>query len=887
MKIRKFRPIKYLALSFAIPFVSMLILMLISGSEPFGNKSMLYSDMFHQYYPFFVDFRKALLSGDSLLYNWTIGMGIDYLGLISYYLASPLNLLSVLVPESWTLEYFALLMPIKLGLASLFFAWFLRETFHRDSWELAFFGALYGLCSWALGYQWNIMWLDTFALLPLVVLGTCRLLQQRRFALYTVTLFLSVAANYYIGFFTCIFVLLFFICYQICRCKSFGRFFADLGLMALFSILAIGMTLFLELPALAALQNTQSSVNLFPTRFDLNIVSEDTWMGLLDAMRQVAGNFTGGYAPTFKEGLPNLYCGIGTVIFAFLYLMNRNVKLRDKLCSVGLLVFFMLSFVLRQLDYIWHGFHFTNMIPYRFSFLASFVLLYMAYRAFLDLRHYKRWQFVLAGALYVLLMICSNDRSDFVFLIYNIVLLCAYCGAGIYGKVTVHLTNEASVEERAEARTYYQRHRQTCAAALVMTVCAELILMVVNFGVNFSFVHVYNYPNGTTDTAAVIEYMQQQEQETPFFRAEVTHSQTLNDAALNGYNGISTFTSSANVRVTEFMKALGYGARNTYNRYCFEEASPVSNLFLNLKYMIERDGNLEANSYFDIAYQSNKVYLLENNAYLPLGFLADSALGDLALSANGNPFTFQNTLFTSATGISQPVFVTPERPSITSTNATITSSNPSRAVYEDCTDGAYIHFTYTIDTPGLMCLHLNLSDRNTFYVYKNDQYLFSDSISLEQMIAVGDVTVGDKVEIRMRCNSGESGSMTIYSGILNDSIFRQGVDVLRSSKLELTQFTNTSLEGTIRCDRDGLLYTSVPDDGNWTVFVDGEAIEPVLVGNIMLGAQLTAGTHTIRMEYHNKAFQVGAVISLSCLVVFAVLAVGSCLLTHKHGKFTK
>jgi uncharacterized membrane protein YfhO len=172
-------------------------------------------------------------------------------------------------------------------------------------------------------------------------------------------------------------------------------------------------------------------------------------------------------------------------------------------------------------------------------------------------------------------------------------------------------------------------------------------------------------------------------------------------------------------------------------------------------------------------------------------------------------------------------------------------------------------------------------------VYKNDQYLFSDSISLEQMIAVGDVTVGDKVEIRMRCNSGESGSMTIYSGILNDSIFRQGVDVLRSSKLELTQFTNTSLEGTIRCDRDGLLYTSVPDDGNWTVFVDGEAIEPVLVGNIMLGAQLTAGTHTIRMEYHNKAFQVGAVISLSCLVVFAVLAVGSCLLTHKHGKFTK
>ena len=95
----KDRKWNYLALAFAFPFVGMLILMLIAGYVPFGNKSMLYSDMWHQYYPFFKSFRAALLSGDSLLYNWNIGMGIDYMGLISYYLASPLNLLSILVPE--------------------------------------------------------------------------------------------------------------------------------------------------------------------------------------------------------------------------------------------------------------------------------------------------------------------------------------------------------------------------------------------------------------------------------------------------------------------------------------------------------------------------------------------------------------------------------------------------------------------------------------------------------------------------------------------------------------------------------------------------------------------------------------------------------------------
>ena len=99
MKISKLDDRKwfYLLLSFAAPCLSMLLLMLVAQYTPFGDRSMLYSDMWHQYYPFFCSFREALRSGESLLYNWQIGMGVDYLGLIAYYLASPLNLLSVLI----------------------------------------------------------------------------------------------------------------------------------------------------------------------------------------------------------------------------------------------------------------------------------------------------------------------------------------------------------------------------------------------------------------------------------------------------------------------------------------------------------------------------------------------------------------------------------------------------------------------------------------------------------------------------------------------------------------------------------------------------------------------------------------------------------------------
>ena len=99
-KLRSWKP-NYLALAFFMPFLAFVVLMIVVESVPFGSNSLLCYDMWHQYFPFFKAFRKALLSGESLLYSWSVGIGMDYLGLISYYLASPLNLLSVLVPDDF------------------------------------------------------------------------------------------------------------------------------------------------------------------------------------------------------------------------------------------------------------------------------------------------------------------------------------------------------------------------------------------------------------------------------------------------------------------------------------------------------------------------------------------------------------------------------------------------------------------------------------------------------------------------------------------------------------------------------------------------------------------------------------------------------------------
>ena len=888
----------YLALAFAFPFVGMCFVMLISQYEPFGKYSILYSDMYHQYFPFFVAFRDALRSGESLLHSWNVGLGMDYLGLYAYYLASPLNILSILVPEGWLLEFFSLLMPVKLGLAGLFFAVFLKNLFGKEDISISIFGAFYGLCAWALGYQWNIMWLDTFALLPLVALGTVYLLRDKKFVLYTVSLFFSVFSNYYIGFFTCIFVLLLFICYEICRWPGTRRFFEDLLRIACFSLLAIGMTAFLELPAYAALQTTQSGVNQFPQGFRLNIADENTWRGLLDAMRQVAGNMGGGIEPTWKEGLPNVYCGIGTMVFAFLYLASSEVKLRDKLCAVGMLLLFMVSFIIRQLDYIWHGFHFTNMIPYRFSFLYSFVMLYMAYRAWLLRRSFKLWHLLVASGLSLGIMACSNrlredlvEDKGWVFLLINVVFLVLYVGVLAYGQYTKTLPEDAEERLVAREKAACRRRRSLSALMLVTVMGVELIVNLVNFGLTFTGTSVTNYPKGTTYTASVIRYMKEREDDNLFYRAETTHSQTLNDGALNHYNGISTFTSSANVKVTEFMQTLGYGAKNTYNRYCYEEASPVSNLFLNLKYMIEREGKDKASTYFDEINRFGDAVLLQNNAWLPLGFLAEDELAQVDFEQDTNGFRFQNTLFSAATGVQEDVWklLSGDQLRIEATDVTITDQNSSGyCAYEDGRKGAAISYIYTVDSDGFLCVDLNFPKRNNVSVWKNDVELYSETMSLPQMLAVGDVAMGDTVEIRATCkNSNESGTLTVSAAILSESRFREGYDVLNASTLELTEFTNTRVAGTIDCDRDGLLYTSIPQNGNWYARVDGEPAEITLVGDAMVSIALTEGAHEVTFVYRNAAFSLGWKISLVCAAIFGLLVYRIYQPKNRQGKYEK
>ncbi|MEE3429204.1 MAG: YfhO family protein [Ruminococcus sp.] len=196
----------FVLFSFLIPFALMFIAFAVMGCQPFGDKQILVTDLWHQYFPFLVDFQDKLKHGESLFWSWTQGSGTNYFALMSYYVASPLNFLTVILPSSLfgftnidILNMFLTFsVALKIGLAGGFFALFLRYTFKRDDISLVIFSTCFALSAFFMGYYWCEIWLDTAALTPLVVMGFTALMREGKFRLYIITLALSILANYYI-----------------------------------------------------------------------------------------------------------------------------------------------------------------------------------------------------------------------------------------------------------------------------------------------------------------------------------------------------------------------------------------------------------------------------------------------------------------------------------------------------------------------------------------------------------------------------------------------------------------------------------------------------------------------------------------------------------------
>jgi uncharacterized membrane protein YfhO len=825
--------IVYTALSFLLPVAFMAIIFANYRVYPFGNRQILVTDFWQQYYPFLSDFWHKVRGSKFAPWSWTLGTGSDYISMYAYYMASPLNFLAVLAPHAFLREALTVILILKIGFAGLFMGMFLRYTYGQSGLEphrllaLPVFSSLYALCAFTLGYYWNIMWFDSFALLPLVIQGFIALMRESKYRLYTLSLALAVMMNYYIGFIICVFIVITFLNQCVILELKPRDLLSRLALVAACSVLAIGLTAVLTVPTFFSLQNTAAVANKFPSKI--------TWF---NSYVKVLGNLVAFMWPTVKEGLPNLYCGMISVILMGVFISSPKIPLREKIVSFATVVFLLLSCNMNVLDYMWNAFHYANMIPFRFSFLFSFVLVSMAYRVFLLKEAMNQRDLIAMGicaAFFILITIISDQG------IYFIVGNAGLC-------ILYILICDIYVEKKTG------KLKTALDYGFLLLILGEL----------FISSHIGVYTNNTTYRRQYPDSYDQVQEAlslresagSGFYRTEMASWFTLNDPSLYGYNGISFFSSTANAGVTNFMEGIGISAWEAGNRYYYAETSPLTNAFLNLRYLVSRDGKACDNSVFwETAGKAGDTLLLENKRYLPLGFMVNRELSDYTHDAN--PFVSQNNLFRLATGLSEDLFT-----------VKVVANNPYTKKNADGNDT--LNWDCIMPADGMFYVHCVLYGERRVSVSFKGEVLRNIEINRPYIFTIGSFSKGDTIVFSTGPGASKE-TAKILVGHIDNELFDQGYALLADEVLNLTNFSETGITGKITALKNGLLYTSIPYDKNWTAFVDGVMIPVIKVDGCMIALQLNGGAHSIEFRYRNRDLITGIIISLLSLAVFAIL----------------
>lgn len=844
----------YLLLSFFVPCVLMLIGWIFQGVHPFGDGQILVTDFWHQYYPFANILHGKLQDfSSSLLYTWESGMGSNFLAMMAYYAASPLNFLTLLVPGAFLREAMTFILMLKIGFAGLFTGMFLKYTFRRNDVSICCFGIMYALCSYIMGYYWNTIWIDTVALLPLVMLGAVKLVREKKITLFSIAFALALISNYYIGLFICVFSVIAFFCICLFESTGFKRFIFSGFRMLGAAALGLAISAFMLLPAFFALQLTNSADNTFPT----DISWYESWLDIL-------ANMTAFREPTVKEGLPNLYCGIICVIFIGMFLRSGSVRIREKIVSVLILAFILVSCNMNKLNFIWHGFHFTNMLPYRFSFLFSFVLVVMGYRVF-DLILSRKIKLIdtiamtlIAAGAFAVTWFSERDTAQtqamwmsFAMSMFYIVVIFLY--------------------ERRVLKSFVM------CALVSLGLMFEMFMQVRTGTAAVGTSDYDSYPTKNAEIQQLLDEIDTADDDL-FFRTEISTWYSLNDPALYSYNGVSQFSSMANRSVTTYLRTLGLPGSEAGNRYYYALSSPVTNMFTGIKYVISRTGEIMETYAMEKTGTSGSVDAYKNKFTLPIGFMTD---GDI-LTYNGEdysqPFDAQNAIFSKATGITEPLF-TP----IDVTHSAHTGMNGKNGVYksrygcytfsiDETADSHSFKFNFIPEEDSVLYAYFWADGAEKVNILQDDVQFGSYSFTKQQgfIAPIGTCEAGVKTSVcaDVTDSSVKRGSVRIYVYKLNTDVLEMGYELLSSGGIQLQEFSDNSLEGTVTAFEDGVCYFSIPQEKGWTAYVDGERVETKTVGNAMLAVPVSKGTHTIKLKYIPQGAVAGAAASGCGIVIW-------------------
>lgn len=827
----------------------------------YGNDTILRSDLCSQYVPFIQSFLRVMKGEESFWYSFSNYLGSGSILNYAYYTINPFNLL-YLIDGISLFTMTAAIIIIKLGLVSASFTFFAQKVLKANATASILFAMCYSLSTYGITLHFHIMWLDALYLLPWIAWLIFRLIDTGKYFLLMFSYAYLFITNFYmafiIGIFSVIIYLVYFLySYNIREKKSWKLFAVISGKFALSVLLAAGLCAVILLPTACFLFRHIAADNfefqtLRPTLFDL-----------------VNTLFIGQMA-NLDNDLPFLYSGIPTLLIFPFYFINKEIPKKEKISVAVPMLFLLLCIFSLPLYKFMHAFDYPNWYAYRFAFLLIFLTTAAACRQFSFLHSIDRPKLIKYAVGLIILYSAMIPLHSMIF------------GAASTNSNTGLLINTAFIALWLLLFHIAKKPRRCLPLLLICLTAAEL-------SVNAYMCNQNSQPALNEDTLNQWYYAQKeavetiQQEDNSFYRIAIGNDIIINSAQMFGYAGFNTFSSSDDYPLRRALSHLGIATGNRFiSNIC---RTDLVDLLFAGKYIVTLPltSSLSVNGITQDNYANAEI--TENPYALSLGYMVSPQL--LLYTADNDSFLNQENLIACMTGRSYHFYdPIPEDSIRTAYNNIGTTTN---------NDGSYIFYhlsnnviggisTFAVphqeDLNSYFCFfraNPGASDATVQIVY--DQFGLDEANALSFGNIVKTLYDEEADEDFLFIYSADNTNYFcngIYAYYYDDQLLEELYRDLSSGNMNVLEEQGDYIYATVTATEERpLLFTSIPYDSSWYVYVDGILTQTIpVLENAFLGVALVPGEHVIQFRYIEEGSNLGARITLITFGILLLLILG-------------
>ena len=825
-------------ISFIIPLVIMFGVYLSQGIYWNSDTSPLLGDGFHQYVIFDLNLRNILHGSDSLFYTFTSGLGLNFYALSSYYLGSFLSPLVYFCDVSSMPDAVYLSTLLKFGLIGLSTFFSLSKIFKNIPALLRLaLSTSYALMSFTVSQLEIKTWLDVFILIPLILTGLHLLITEKKRILYFTSLSILFIQNYYFGYMTALFLVVWYFCQLSWDFKSRKYSFLDFFLTSLLA----GLTSFImTLPTLFDLRTHGEKLTAIS-----KIKTETSWY--LDLF---AKQFIGAFDTTKYGSIPMIFVGLLPFILTIVFFTLKSIKFHVKLCYATLLIIIITSFYLEALDLFWQGMHAPNMFLHRYAWIFSTLLIYISAEVLNRFKDIKLWNilfsmtFLLFG--YLVTIYFKNHYSFLTklnilltleFLMVYLLLLLALIKKLISPKIFSILILIFTVSE------------------ISFNASSQLNGITKEWG----FASRSTYDKDIPSMEAILEYTKQQPD--TFTRTEKLQTQTGNDSMKFNYNGISQFSSVRNRSASTTLDKLGFKSSGTNLNLRYANNTIIADSLFGISYNISET---YPDKYgFHPSYQKDNLTLYKNQFALPIAFATQSLYKDVTF--NDHTLDNQTQFLNQIAGLNEEYFYpinhhTDSGDNVVNLNGTDT---------EDAT------ISYSIEVPDNSQVYLSMTKLN----FSNDKKKQVDiivngekkSFTTDNAFTFFNLGYAEHkqtfdIQIKFPGNAQVSfESPTFYR--LDTKKYTEAIRKIKENPVEVSSYKN-KVTVNYKVKNETSIFFTIPYDQGWSAYQNGKKLQIQQAQTGFMKIDVPEGEGTITLSFIPKGFVAGASCSLIAIIVF-------------------